>query len=195
MRSMKRLTPEERQRTAEWVCDKKWVRQNRYQQDPVYLDCVRDILDNEVFQSMDHFIQHGNTTCRVHCIQVSYLSYCICRKMGWDYRAAARAGLLHDLFLYDWHTHAKETGNHFHGFTHPRVAMINASRHFEVTEKEKQMILRHMWPLTPVPPTSMAGMAIVYADKFCSSAEVISRAKRWIFSRTGVRDDVLGKTT
>lgn len=25
------------------------------------------------------------------------------------------AGLLHDLFLYDWHFHAKETGNYFHG--------------------------------------------------------------------------------
>lgn len=55
------------------------------------------------------------------------MSYRICRSRNWDYVAVARAGLLHDLFLYDWHTHAKETGEHFHGFTHPRVAMENAN--------------------------------------------------------------------
>ena len=93
--------------------------------------------------------------------------------------AAARAGLLHDLFLYDWHTHAKETGNYFHGYTHPKVAMENAVRYFSIPEKEQKIILRHMWPLTLVPPTSMAGMAIVYADKFCSLAEVGGHVRRW----------------
>lgn len=137
-----------------------------------YLDCVRDILENPVFQSMDNFIQHGHTTCKTHCIHVSYLSYCICRKHGWDFVAAARGGLLHDLFLYDWHTYGKETGKRFHGFTHPRTAMENAVKYFSVSEKEREIILRHMWPLTPVPPKSMAGMAVVWADKLCSLAEV-----------------------
>ena len=108
------------------------------------------------------------------------MSYCVCRKYNWDYRQAARAALLHDLFLYDWHTHAKETGNHFHGLTHPRVAMNNASKYFKLTELEKNMILRHMWPLTPVPPRSKEGMSIVYADKFCGLAEVASNARRWM---------------
>ena len=39
--------------------------------DQEYLECVRDILDHPVFQSMDEYIQHGNTTCKEHCMMVS----------------------------------------------------------------------------------------------------------------------------
>lgn len=152
----------------------------RWSRDEEYLACVQDILDNKVFQSMDQFIQHGHTTCKEHCIQVSYIAFELCRNRGWDSRSAARAGLLHDLFLYDWHTHARETGNHFHGLTHPRVAMNNAARYFQISEKEKNMILRHMWPLTPIPPKSKEGFVILYADKFCGVAEVASQMKKQV---------------
>ncbi len=149
----------------------------KWAQDREYLDCVQDILDNKVFQSMDQFIQHGHTTCKAHCIQVSYIAFEICRRRGWDSRSAARAGLLHDLFLYDWHTHAKETGEYFHGFTHPRVAMDNAVRYFQIPEKEQNMILRHMWPLTPVPPKYKEGYTILYADKLCGLTEFCGHVK------------------
>ncbi|MEF9938931.1 MAG: HD family phosphohydrolase [Clostridium sp.] len=144
-----------------------------------YLTCVQDILDDPVFQQMDDYYQHGHTTCKEHCIRVSYMSYKLCKKFGWDYYEASRAALLHDLFLYDWHTHAKATGEHFHGFTHPRVAMNNAIRYFDVTAKERNMILRHMWPLTPVPPSSKEGFALVYADKLCGFLEVAVRMRDW----------------
>ena len=101
---------------------------NEYLMDPGYMECVADILDHPVFQSMDQYIQHGTTTCKCHCIQVSYLAYKLCKRFGGNWRSAARAGLLHDLFLYDLHTHARETGDHFHGFTHPRTAIENAKR-------------------------------------------------------------------
>ncbi len=156
---------------------KAWKACGRYEADAEYLACVRDILDHPVFQSMDRFLQHGSTTCKIHSIQVSYMTYCICRKRGFDYWQGARAGLLHDLFLYDWHTHAKETGEHFHGYTHPRAAMNNAVRYFQVSEKEKDMILRHMWPLTLIPPKSPEGFVLLLADKYCSMAEVAAEMK------------------
>lgn len=178
-----RLNQEEKDAALEWVSDDSWVKNAGYEFDVEYLAYVGDIMDSPVFQSMDRFIQHGDTTCKDHCIKVSYLSYCICRKFGWDCRQAARAALLHDLFLYDWHTHAKETGEYFHGFTHPRVAMKNAEKYFSVTEMEKNMILRHMWPLTPIPPKSREGFAIIYADKFCGLAEIAGRMKKWVVCR------------
>ncbi len=92
--------------------------------------------------------------------------------------ALQRAGLLHDLFLYDWHTHARETGDHFHGFTHPRTAMENAKQYFELTEEEKDAILRHMWPLTPVPPSTRAGYAVTFADKMCCVEETKATVRR-----------------
>ena len=152
--------------------------------DQEYLECVRDILDHPVFQSMDEYIQHGNTTCKEHCMRVSYVSYRLCRRIGGNWRSAARAGLLHDLFLYDWHTHAKETGHRFHGFTHPRTALENARKYFKLTWEEENAILRHMWPLTPVPPASAVGFAVTAADKLCSLEETCEQM-RWgrIFCR------------
>lgn len=173
------MTREELRVARAWAEDESWVTKKEYERNQEYLDCVWDILEHPVFQSMDEFIQHGDTTCKAHCIQVSYMTYRICRERGWNYRSGARAGLLHDLFLYDWHTHARETGQHFHGFTHPRVAMKNASRYFELSGAEKDMILRHMWPLTPIPPKYREGYALLYADKFCGLAEVASRARDW----------------
>lgn len=174
------LTREEKKKAVRWAEDSSWVVQEYYIEDLDYMECVRDIMESPVFQSMDNFMQHGDTTCKVHCIKVSYMSYSICRRLGWEYTEAARAGLLHDLFLYDWHTHARETGKHFHGFTHPRTALNNAVRHFDLTEKEKNMILRHMWPLTPIPPKSREGLVIIYSDKFCGMIETVTRIKRWI---------------
>ena len=67
---------------------------NEYISDPEYMECVSDILDHPVFQSMDQYIQHGTTTCKCHCIQVSYLAYTWCKRFGGNWRSAARAGLL-----------------------------------------------------------------------------------------------------
>ena len=189
-----RMTPEEYRRAQQWMKDENWILERRYIQDADYLECVMDILEHPVYQSMNHYIQHGTTTCREHCLRVSYLSYHLCRKLGWDYRSAARAGLLHDLFLYDWHTHAKETGHRFHGFTHPRTALENAVKYFTLTEKEQNMILRHMWPMTPIPPKSREGFCLLYADKICSAAEVAASMRDWILDKAGVEHDILGKT-
>ena len=68
-------------------------------EDREYMECVKDILCHPVFQSMDQYIQHGTTTCKTHCIQVSYLGYKLCKQLGGNWRSAARAGLLHDLFI------------------------------------------------------------------------------------------------
>ena len=53
-----------------------------YTGDQEYMECVRDILEHPVFQSMDQYIQHGTTTCKAHCIQVSYLGYKLCKRFG-----------------------------------------------------------------------------------------------------------------
>ncbi len=157
--------------------EKHWLKEHECAQDKVYMDCVYDIMSHAKFQKMDEYIQHGTTTTLSHCLQVSYVSYKICRVYGLDYRAAARGGLLHDLFLYDWHYHTKETGNHFHGFTHPQVALYNAKHHFKLTEKEKDIIVKHMWPLTVIPPKSLEGYVVMYVDKYCSILETIERIR------------------
>ena len=149
---------------------------NEYLMDPGYMECVADILDHPVFQSMDQYIQHGTTTCKTHCIQVSYLGYKFCKRFGGNWRSAARAGLLHDLFLYDWHTHAKRTGDHFHGMTHPKRALMNAEKFFDLNSIERDIIINHMWPVTLFSvPRTKEGWITTLADKYCGSFETAQR--------------------
>ena len=82
---------------------------------------------------MKKYIQHGTTTCYQHCLNVAYYNFRLCRFLGLDARRAARAGMLHDLFLYDWHGHAAKTGDHFHGLRLPRRAVENARRYVDLT--------------------------------------------------------------
>ena len=74
-----------------------------------YMDCIRDLIDHEKVQEMNNYIQHGNTTTLDHCIRVSYTSYKISKFFKMDYKSTARAALLHDLYLYDWHKNDEKT--------------------------------------------------------------------------------------
>lgn len=144
--------------------------------DEEFYSYIRDIVHHPAVLEMKQYPHHGNTSCYQHCLNVSYYNYRICRFLGWDARSAARAGMLHDLFLYDWHTHARETGNHFHGLTHPWDALKNARKYFVINDLERDMILKHMWPLTVVPPSRKEAYIICIADKYCGSCE---KAQEW----------------
>jgi uncharacterized protein len=136
-----------------------------------YVDCVSDLLKHERVQSMKNFIQHGNTTCFDHSLYVSFTSYVVSRRLGLDYRATARGALLHDFFLYDWHIKGNSEG--LHGFSHPRVALRNALESFELGAIEREIILKHMWPLTPALPLKKEAVVVTMVDKYCSIAETV----------------------
>lgn len=59
--------------------------------------------------------------------------------------------------------------------------MNNAVHYFGISEMEQNLILRHMWPLTPIPPRYIEGYVVLCADKFCGLAEVGGRMKQWLF--------------
>ena len=112
--------------------------------DKKYLQIVNDILESDDFQKLEEIKHHGITRYE-HSLKVSYYAYKISKFLRLDYKSTARGGLLHDLFLYDWHTHAKLTGNHFHGFTHPQVALHNAEKFFHLNKIEKEMKKANIW--------------------------------------------------
>lgn len=97
----------------------------------------------------------------------------MCKKLHLDEKAGAKAGLLHDLFLYDWHKYSPGKGERLHGFEHPTKALKNAGKYFDITEKEGDMIAKHMFPLTVTPPKYKETFVIVLVDKFCSFNEVL----------------------
>ena len=91
-----------------------------------FYECVQDIAEHPVVLRMKLYPHHGTTSCYKHCMNVAYYNYQWCRFFHLDAKSAARGAMLHDLFLYDWHTHAKKTGDKFHGLTHPKTALKNA---------------------------------------------------------------------
>lgn len=152
-------------------------------QDAEYLSIVQDILENPKVSTMREYVQHGNTSCLEHSINVSYLSYLYCKKHKLNASAAARAGLLHDLFLYDWHLRKRKKGEQMHGFSHPRTALQNAQKTFKLTALEENIILRHMWPLTTVPPKYAEAYVVVWLDKYCSVMETVKRPVMQLYEK------------
>ena len=154
----------------------KMAHENRNKSRDEFKLYVKEVIDKPVVQQMKKYNHHSHTNCFEHSMHVSYYNYVICKKFGLDYKAGARAGLLHDLFLYDWHTHAKKTGDHFHGLTHPKTALKNASKFFELNEIEKDIIYNHMWPVTffRIPKTK-EGFITTLTDKYCGACETSKR--------------------
>ena len=79
-------------------------------------------------------------------------------------------------FLYDWHNQL--TPHHLHGFFHPGVALRNASMDVELTPIEHDIIKKHMFPLTLVPPKYLESWIVCWIDKKCSTRETLQRRCR-----------------
>ena len=114
-----------------------------------YREVVERILTNKEFLRLSLYAHHQWTNRLMHSINVSYLSWKIARALGCDERVAARAGLLHDFCPYDF-TEKTPTGEH-QAFYHPKAAAENSVQNFEITDRERDAILSHMFPLGPIP--------------------------------------------
>ncbi len=142
-------------------------------EDKEFISIIDDIINNETVQKMKDFRQHYNVSCFEHCLCVSYYSYLICKKLHLDYKSVARAGMLHDLFLYDWRK--KVNGRKgLHAFTHPKTALENSLKLFNLNNKEKDIILKHMWPVTIIPPKYLESFVITFVDKHCAMSETFN---------------------
>lgn len=147
-----------------------------------YEECISDLMDNGVLSGLTDYQQHGDYTRLDHCFNVSHRSYKVCKHLGLDARAAARGGLLHDFFLYDWRTTKVEEG--MHAFAHPRVALRTANEHFDLTKKESDIIVKHMWPLTLRFPRYWESLIVTFVDKYCAAGEAMGYWRRMLWRRS-----------
>ena len=135
-----------------------------------FMQIVGPLLQNETVQEMKKYRQHYETSCFDHCLYVSYNLYLLCKKYKLDYVSAARAGLVHDLFLYDWRKR-QEGRKGLHAYTHARTAYENAKTIFNLNKKEKDIILKHMWPVTIAFPKYKETFLMTYVDKYFAYSE------------------------
>lgn len=143
-----------------------------------YYEYVKDLLDSDVVNEMKKYRHHYSTTRFQHCLNVSYYNYIVCRKLGLNSKEAARAGLLHDLYLYDRKELDKKSGDKSHTRHHPDVALNNAKQHFELDDREEDMIVKHMWPLTLKMPKYAESYVIGMVDKYIATLELGTHVTR-----------------
>jgi len=65
----------------------------------------------------------------------------------------------------------------------PKKALLNAEKEFKLDKIEKNMIHRHMFPLTPIPPRYRESIILCIADKICATYETVGGFKRRILKK------------
>ena len=137
------------------------------------INCIREMIRSSRLSRMAEFCQHGDTSCLAHTVAVVYCALEIADRLHIkvNRRELIRGGILHDYFLYDWHDGKKE--RKIHGFTHPGLALKNAEEDFDLTDRERDIIKKHMFPLTIAPPKYREAWLICIADKVCAVREAV----------------------
>lgn len=136
---------------------------------------ISDLLEHEKVKKLAYYEQHVKTSRLDHSINVAYYSFRIAKIIGADPRQAARAGLLHDLYWYNWHT--KKTPYN-HAYLHPMLALKNAEKIADLSEAEKDAIVNHMWPLSKGMPKFRESYAVTIADKYAATLEVVKQRSK-----------------
>ncbi len=113
--------------------------------DKEYFYIVRDILEHQEFQRLSSIIHHGNNRFD-HSMRVSLFSYRVSKFLHLDYVRVARAALLHDFFFEENEGVSKKKRTSVL-VKHPQYALENASRYFELSDMEKDIIVSHMFPV------------------------------------------------
>ena len=134
----------------------------------------KDIIKSDGMRSAKKCMQHGNVSVYKHSLSVAHTCLWVADRfrLRVDREALVRGALLHDYFLYDWHE--KDESHKWHGFIHAKRALQNAERDFEISNIEKNMIKRHMFPLNITPPRYMESVILCVADKICAFKEMVS---------------------
>lgn len=146
---------------------------------------ANDIFESENFKSTKEYIQHGNMSVQEHSINVAKASLFIRDKfkIRCNTKDLIRGALLHDYFLYDWHKSDIVNPHRLHGFFHPSRSLQNAQREYYLTARQRDIIIKHMWPLTVIPPMCREAWIVTSADKFCSLMETLHIHKGKIHNR------------
>lgn len=64
-----------------------------------------------------------------------------------------------------------------------KKACENACKIFDLNEKEKDIIIKHMWPVTVAFPNSIEGFVLTLVDKYCALTESFDVLQTRLFKK------------
>lgn len=139
--------------------------------DDNYQEIIKDILEHEEFKKIEQ-VKHHDSNRLEHSLKVSYYSYKIAKKLHLNYKEVARGGLLHDFFLERTvdYKKVKDKVKLYTG-SHPKKAVNNAKKYFEINEIEENIIRSHMFPIDISIPKYAESWLVSTVDKVVSTYE------------------------
>lgn len=148
---------------------------NTLKYDSYFLDVAAPIIEHEEYQRMKN-IPHHHGCVYDHCLDVAYYSYKVALKLNLDVESTIRGALLHDFYLYKFKKRKDKSllvEGYRHSRQHPKVAIRNASKYFQLNDKEKDIIQNHMFPVGL--PRSSEAWVTTLTDKTLAIIEYSSR--------------------
>ena len=122
---------------------------------------INDILINNDFKELDKELHHGISRMG-HCIRVAKGTYRVTKTFNLNYRSATRAALMHDFYT----DRDLDTKNSFTAlFDHPKKAAEIASKYYNLTSLEKNIIESHMFPFGYKMPKYKESWIVSLVDK------------------------------
>lgn len=134
---------------------------------------VKPLLEGSSFEKTKTIAHHGITRYE-HSMRVAYFSYKITKILKLDYKETAEAALLHDFFLDE----VKDKNQVVKLRQHPKYALENAKKYFELSEKQEDIIKTHMFPITFTPPKYLESWIVDLVDDVASIYERATTIKK-----------------
>ena len=135
-----------------------------------FMSIATPILENPMVARLSLYNHHRGKTRLEHVKEVAWMSFVQGKRFSLDCPAIVRGALLHDLFFYDW----LHEGPRLHGFRHHTIALRNARKVTPLSKKEEDIIKKHMWPLTPIPPRYPESLIVCLVDTYCSIRDYLN---------------------
>lgn len=133
-----------------------------------FFRAVQDLLTLSSVQALKQFPHHHRVSRYNHVLLVAQLSFRLSRRFHWDSRGVARAALLHDLYP------GGKDANYFrHAWKHPGRALDNAQQVTALSDRERNIIASHMWPLCPTRPRYREALLVNLVDTVTAFVDVM----------------------
>lgn len=161
--------------------EEKELKKLKAKMNPELESYVGEILNHPEFLKRKQYHHHEDRSVYVHSLNVCIKTYKMAKFFHADKKSAAIAGLLHDFYYKDWQLDTeKRPFFQSHGFRHPKEALDNSKKYFPnlMNKKIENSIVRHMFPLTLIPPRYGIGWMITLTDK-AASMEILKYPSRW----------------
>ncbi len=123
------------------------------------------IIQNEEYQKTKFCTHHGLNRYD-HMVRVAYYSYKITKVLHLNYQEATKGAVLHDFFFNE-----EEKNKIVRLVEHPEMAYLNASKYFDLSDLEEDIIRTHMFPIGKKVPKYLESWIVDLVDDVASIYE------------------------